>query len=260
MQKSAQGRTNSEQYEIRAVIGYDAAQRNTKQSETKTMPEVNYLRDVQPFDDNNGGSVWSDADIATQLNSQSMFAIGASSGRQVFALVGWWYQNQDGSWAGTMQSIQDDPSAPQSIKEFIAAVWLRVYGAASTTCGTELIYDYTGAVDASQLAADWSAMFTWGNANGHAFVPASIATFYQNGGDLKYLEGDVAAADVTASRNAYNEGQALQATKDRLAAQYNALYNEFISPIYTSDDPAIVTDATVKAGLQSMHDDWIDGA
>ena len=103
-------------------------------------------------------------------------------------------------------------------------------------------------------------MFTWGNANGHPFTPSAISTFYQNGGDLKYPTADVAAADVTASRNAYNEGQALQATKDRLAAQYNALYNQYISPIYTSDDPAVVTDATVKAGLQSMHDEWVDGA
>ena len=224
------------------------------------MLEVNYLRDVQPFDDNNGGNVWADADIATQLNSQSMFAIGAASGRQVFALVGWWYQNQDGSWAGTIQSIQDDPATPQNIKDFIAALWLRVYGAASTTCGTELVYDYTGEVDADQLASQWTEMFTWGNANGHAFTPAAISTFYDNGGGLKYPEADVAAADVTASRNAYNESQALQATKDRLAAQYNALYNQYISPIYTSDDPAVVTDATVKAGLQSMHDEWVDGA
>ncbi len=224
------------------------------------MPEVNYLRDVQPFDDNNGGNVWADADIATQLNSQSMFAIGAGSGRQVFALVGWWYQNQDGSWAGTIQSIQDDPAAPQNIKDFIASIWLRVYGAASTTCGTELVYDYTGAVDSKQLADQWSAMFAWGNANGHAFTPSAISTFYDNGGSLKYPDADVAAADVTASRNAYNEAQALQVTKDRLAAQYNALYNQYISPIYTSDDPAVVTDATVKAGLQYMYYEWVDGA
>ena len=224
------------------------------------MPEVNYLRDVQPFDDNNGGNVWADADIATQLNSQSMFAIGAASGRQVFALVGWWYQNQDSSWAGTIQSIQDDPATPQNIKDFIADLWLRVYGAASTTCGTELVYDYTGAVDAAQLASQWSEMFTWGNANGHAFTPSAISTFDENGGGLKYPDGDVIATDVTTSRNDYNEAQALQATKDRLAAQYNALYNQYISPIYTSDDPAVVTDATVKAGLQSMHDNWVDGA
>lgn len=224
------------------------------------MPEVNYLRDVQPFDDNNGGNVWADADIATQLNSQSMFAIGAESGRQVFALVGWWYQNQDGSWAGTIQNIQDDAATPQNIKDFIAALWLRVYGAASTTCGTELVYDYTGAVDQVQLASQWSEMFTWGNANGHAFTTSAISTFYENGGGLKYPAGDVVATDVTTSRNDYNEAQALQATKDRLAAQYNALYNQYISPIYTSDDPAVVTDATVKAGLQSMHDNWVDGA
>ena len=224
------------------------------------MPQVDYLRDVQPFDDNNGGHTWTDADISTQLNSQSLYAIAAASGRQVFALVGWWYQNQDGSWAGTIQNIQDDAATPQNIKDFIAALWLRVYGAASTTCGTELVYDYTGAVDQVQLASLWSEMFTWGNANGHPFTPSAISTFYENGGGLKYPAGDVVATDVTTSRNDYNEGQALQATKDRLAAQYNALYNQYISPIYTSDDPAVVTDATVKAGLQSMHDNWVDGA
>ena len=160
------------------------------------MPEVNYLRDVQPFDDNNGGNVWADADIATQLNSQSVFAIGASSGRQVFALVGWWYQNQDGSWAGTIQSIQDDPATPQNIKDFIAALWLRVYGAASTTCGTELVYDYTGAVDAAQLASQWTEMFTWGNANGHAFTPSAISTFYGNWRALNNARAVDCAASV----------------------------------------------------------------
>lgn len=224
------------------------------------MPEVNYQRDVQPFDDNNGGHVWTDDEIATQLNAETNYAIGATAGRQVLSQIAWWFQNQDLSWGGTIQDVQDDPLSPQDIKDFIARVWQRVYGASSTTCGTELVYDYTGAVDAAQIAADWVALFAWGNANDHTFIEAAVTTFYDAGGGPKYPEADVSGADVAASRAAWDEAIALQETKERLSAQYNAKFNEYISPIYTSDDPAVVTDATIKAGLQSMHDTWVDGA
>ncbi len=223
------------------------------------MPTVNYS-DVQPFDDDSGATVWTDAEIATQLNGQTGYEIDANTGRQSFAVLGWWYQNQDSTWAGTIQEIQNDPAAPGAVTDFIGSVWLRVYGAAASSCGTSLIYDWMGTVDPDQLAAKWAGLFIWGNANGHPFTAPAVDSFYSSGGGLKYSGQDVTAADVALSRSAWFEQQALIATKQRLDAQYNGLYNQFISPIYSSENPANVTDAAMKAAIQSMHDQWIDGA
>ena len=150
------------------------------------MPIVNYANDVKPFDDDSGVTVWTDAEIATQLNAQTAYDIDAATGRQSFAILGWWYQNQDSSWAGTIQAIQDDPAAPGTVTDFINSVWLRVYGAAASSCGTGLIYDWMGSVDPDQLAAQWAGLFTWGNANGHPFTEPAIESFYSSGGGLKY--------------------------------------------------------------------------
>jgi hypothetical protein len=224
------------------------------------MPIVNYASDVKPFDDDSGTTVWTDAEIATQLNAQTAFDIDAATGRQSFAVLGWWYQNQDSTWAGTIQEIQNDPAAPGAVTDFINSVWLRVYGAAASSCGTGLIYDWMGSVDPDQLAAQWAGLFTWGNANGHPFTVPAIESFYSSGGGLKYPGQDVTEPDVALSRIVWNEQQALIATKQRLDAQYSGLYNQFVSPIYSSDNPAEVTDTAMKAALQSMHDNWIDGA
>ena len=224
------------------------------------MPIVNYANDVKPFDDDSGVTVWTDAEIATQLNAQTAYDIDAATGRQSFAILGWWYQNQDSSWAGTIQAIQDDPAAPGAVTDFINSVWLRVYGAAASSCGTGLVYDWMNLVDPDQLAAQWAGLFTWGNANGHPFTAPAIESFYSSGGGLKYPGQDVTGAEVASSRVAWNLVQELAATKQRLGTQYDALYNQYISPIYSSDNPAEVTDAAIKAGLQLMHDNWIDGA
>lgn len=219
------------------------------------MPQVNYDRDVRPFDDDPG--TFSDQDIADQLNAQTFAPITLGNGRDIVAENGWWNKEQDGSWTGAFQDIIDG-AAPAAVKSFLAKAWKVLYDYGGSDLATTLRYKRNGEIG-TQYSDQWASFFVWAAANvPQSFTADSVEGFYAPGGGLKYPTQDVSAADVLAARDASVASGQLTQTRSLLNEEYNRLYNTYVSPVLADQNPANLTDAAMKQALNSMVANWVD--
>ena len=232
------------------------------------MPVLNYTRDVLPWDSDPAD--WTDDEIASSLNGQTVAPITTGSALQYLPGADWWVERQGGVYEGKFESYKDDPSTPNAIKNFLADIWSVVFGKQGRTdVGTMLIYNRNGVIVRTNkdTAGDhllrqgsymWKGFFDWALTAADPLVQEEIDEFYAYGNGLLYPASDVTAADVQASRDAYNTETDLQNDKQLLNGEYQRLYNLHIAPIASSQDPADVTDQAMKDALLAMNTGWVD--
>lgn len=227
------------------------------------MPTVNYVRDVLPFDQDveQFGSTWTDAQIANIIEGQTLSPITIGSARKSLPVADWWKESQAG-FTGVFQTYYDDPSTPVPVKDFLDTMWEIIFGIQGRSdVGTTLVYNKRGKIAPSDKQGGklWKDFFDWtrGLDVNSQLSEEDIEDFYADGNGLKYTEA-VAAADVAASRDAYNAESELDTNKDLLDQEFRRLYNVHIAPIQASSVLGEVTDQAYKDALIAMSAGWVD--
>ena len=157
--------------------------------------EVDYERDVKPFDDDPG--TWSDADIAKQIGGQTLTVIPVVQARQYHLDADWWFLADENTYEGEFQVLRDDSQTPAGVKQVLRRVWQIVFGVGQDSMNTTPRKKQNGEL-AVQFSGDLRQLLEWCVTNG-SITQESVGNFYLLGGGLKYVEKPT-AADVAASR------------------------------------------------------------
>ena len=220
------------------------------------MASVNYVRDVLPFDD--ATLEFTDTAIARELNGQTLREIGVGDARVFHADAQWWILADTNIYEGEFQVLRDDTDTPAGVKSTLKKIWQIIFGFGQGTMNTQLRRSTSGEPLAAQFAGDLAVFADWTIANVADITTEQWQEFWAIGGGLKYPAQDVTAADVAASREAYNADVNLGETRNLLNDEYVRLYNIHIAPILQSNDIADLTDQAMKDALVQMSVGWVD--
>ena len=127
------------------------------------MPIVDYVRDVLPFD--NATATFTDADIARELNGQTLRSISVGDSRVFHADANWWLLADNNVYEGEFQALRDDPSTPAGVKDTLKKIWQIIFGIGQSTMNTEIRYSTSGQVLQNQFAGDLQVFAAWTVAN-----------------------------------------------------------------------------------------------
>ena len=178
------------------------------------MPQVNYQRDVAPYDQDPG--TWTDEEIAQNIGGETYQSISLQQARAYHFDADWWLNSEEGIYEGAFQMIRDDPGAPPIAEDVLKRVWQIIFGIGQPTFNTELRRKTNGQIAKNQFGHYFRSFTEWAVTDGR-IEQADVDEFIQIGSGWKYPEKPT-AADVTASRSSDDEQQA----RDTAVAEVNS--------------------------------------
>ena len=209
--------------------------------------EVNYTRDVQPFDDDPG--TWTDDEIADSIGGQTYEQISVGDSRQFHLDSDWWLLADVGIYEGEFQTLRDDPSTPAGVKATLRRVWQIIFGVGQITMGTTLRRETNGNL-AGQFSGELLQTLAWAVTNG-SITQDEVDQFYLLGNQLKYKGEKPVASDVATSRQAWIDSNAGLAAVDRVNSKCDAA-NQAAGDSYDAGN----TPAQIEADGDAAYDAW----